>query len=161
VWIIESQTLSLRDKNFDNWKKQFGFLNDNGIWRCRGKITNADVPYSTKYSIFLLHKDHHLTVLNAHQRVLPNGVKETLTELLSLDSEGEKHVKQILHHGTTYRENPTMCCRHLHHYRTTEFRKHLRSPSQEWILQGHCTCEAPMELRGRSGFVCTHVVWWE
>ena len=68
LWIIESQTLLQRDKNFDDWKKQFGlFLDDNGIWRCCGRIANADVPYSTKYPIFL-HKDHHLTrlfVLNA------------------------------------------------------------------------------------------------
>ena len=79
LWIIESQTSLLKDKNFGNWKKQFGlFLGDNGIWRCQGRITNADIPYSTKYPIFL-HKDHHLTrlfMLNAHQRVLHNGVRK-------------------------------------------------------------------------------------
>ena len=63
LWTMESQALLLRDKNFDNWKKQFGlFLNDSEIWRYQGRITNADVPYSTKYPIFL-HKDHHLTRL--------------------------------------------------------------------------------------------------
>ena len=101
LWIIESQTLLQRDKNFDDWKKQFGlFHDDNGIWRCRGRITNADIPYSTKYPIFL-HKNHHLTrlfVLNAHQRGFHNGVKETLTELRSrfLDCEGEKHCEADL-----------------------------------------------------------------
>ena len=84
LWIIESQTLLLKDKNFDSWKKQFGlFSDDDGIWRCGGRIGNADVPYSTKYPIFL-HKDHHLTklfVLNVHQRVFHDGVKETLTEI--------------------------------------------------------------------------------
>ena len=84
LWIIESQNLLLKDKNLDIWKKQFRlFLDDDGIWRCGGRIGNADVPYSTKYPIFL-HKDHHLTklfVLNVHQRVFHDGVKETLTEI--------------------------------------------------------------------------------
>ena len=146
LWIIESQAPLLRDKNFDNWKKQFGlFIDDNGIWRCRGRIANADNPYSTKYPIFL-HRDHHLTrlfVLNAHQRVFHNGLRETLTELRSRFwiLKGRSTVKQILHHCTTCRR----------------FRKHLHSPSQEWTLQGHCMCGAPMELRLRFGFVCTHV----
>ena len=108
LWIIKSQTLLQRDTNFDNWKKQFRLvLNDNGIWRCRGRMANADIPYSTKYPIFL-HKDHYLTrlfVLNAHQRVLHNGVKETLTELRSQFRilKGRSTVKQILHHCTTCR----------------------------------------------------------
>ena len=85
MWIIESQALLLKD-NFDNWKKQFGlFLDDNGIQRCGDRIGNANVPYSTKFPIFL-HKDHHymkLFVLNAHKRVFHHGVKETQTELRS------------------------------------------------------------------------------
>ena len=52
LWIIESQTLLLKDKNFHIWKKQFGlFLDDKGIWRCGGRIGNADVPSSTKFPI--------------------------------------------------------------------------------------------------------------
>ena len=123
LWIIKSQTLLQRDTNFDNWKKQFQLvLNDNGIWRCRGRMANADIPYSTKYPIFL-HKDHYLTrlfVLNAHQRVLHNGVKETLTELRSQFRilKGRSTVKQILHHCTTCRrfEGKSYYAPHLHHY---------------------------------------------
>ena len=51
--------------------------------------------------------------------------------------------------------------RHLHHYRPTEFRKHIHSLLCEQTLQSCFTCRAPIELRARSGFVCTHVVWWE
>lgn len=105
LWIVESQTLLLRDKNFDNWKKQFGlFLDNDGIWRCRGRIANADVPYSTKYPV-MLHSDHHLTKLfveSAHQRVCHNGVRETLTELRSRFwiVKGRSAVRQVLHHCT-------------------------------------------------------------
>ena len=39
LWVIESQALLLKDKNFNDCKKQFGlFLDDNGIWRCHGRI---------------------------------------------------------------------------------------------------------------------------
>lgn len=106
LWIIELQAPLLRDKSFDNWKKQFGlFLDENGTWRYRGRIPNADIPYSTKYPT-LLHKDHHLTrlfVLIAHQGVLHNGVKKTLTELRSQFwiLKGRSNVNQILHHCTT------------------------------------------------------------
>lgn len=107
LWIIESQTLLLRDKNFESLKKQFGLFLDNGIWRCGGRIANADVPCSTLYPM-LLHKDHHLTrlfVLHTHQRVFHNGVKETLTELRSRFwiPKGRSIVKQILHHCTICR----------------------------------------------------------
>lgn len=78
---MESQVPLLRDRNFNIWKKQFKlFLDKRGIWRCEVRIANADIPYSTKYPIFL-HKDDQLTklfVLGAHQRVFHNGVKEEL-----------------------------------------------------------------------------------
>ena len=84
------------------WSKQFGlFVDDEGVWRCKGRIGHADPPYSVKYPI-LLHRDHHLTVLYAlksHQRVLHNGAKETLMELRSRFwiVKGRRLVKRILH----------------------------------------------------------------
>ncbi len=59
------------------------FLDDDGLWRCGGRIQNAAVAFSTRHPI-LLHKNHHLTKLvvkRAHERVLHDGVKETLTEV--------------------------------------------------------------------------------
>ena len=86
LWIAECQRNSVADKNFQQWRRQLDLFQDEcGLWRCRGRIQNAAVPYSTKYPI-LLHKSHHLTVLivrKAHSRVLHNGVKETLAELRS------------------------------------------------------------------------------
>ena len=69
--------------------------------RCQGRIANAEtVSYSTKFPI-LLPSDHHLTklyVLNAHVRVLHDGVKATLTELRSRIwlVKGRSTVKKIL-----------------------------------------------------------------
>ena len=66
------------------------FQDNEGVWRCRGRIQNAAVPYTTKHPV-LLHKNHPFTVLvtrKAHEQVLHNGVKETLTEILGLLGEG-------------------------------------------------------------------------
>ena len=82
--IVHSQVLLSQDKNFDLWKRQFSpFLDEMGMWRCGGRLTNADLPYSTKHPV-LLPRDHPLIALivkDAHERVQHNGVKETLTEL--------------------------------------------------------------------------------
>lgn len=86
LWIIESQSLLSQDRLFETWKRQFNlFIDDNGVWRCGGRLQNADLPYSTKYPV-LLDRRHHLTALivkDAHGRVQHNGVKETLTETRS------------------------------------------------------------------------------
>ena len=86
LWIIESQILFAKDKNFVTWKKQFGlFLDDGDVWRCGGRLVNADIPYSTKHQI-LLHKNYYMTSLivqSAHKRVGHDGVRQTLTELRS------------------------------------------------------------------------------
>jgi hypothetical protein len=84
MWILESQSSMMEDKNFPMWKVQFGlFKDDDQIWRCGGRLHNADLPFSAKHPV-LLNKKHYFTSLivrNAHQRVQHNGVKETLTEI--------------------------------------------------------------------------------
>ena len=86
LWIVESQSLLMRDKSFETWKRQFNLFTDaNKIWRCGGRLENADLAYSTKYPV-LLSRKHHLTTLivkDAHIRVQHNGIKETLTEVRS------------------------------------------------------------------------------
>ncbi len=85
-WILESQGMVKFDRKFEQWRRQlYLFQDDKGVWRCRGSIQNAAVPYSTKHPV-LLHKDHPSTFLvtqKAHEQVLHNGVKETLTQLRS------------------------------------------------------------------------------
>lgn len=84
LWVREAQLALVSNRNIDVWKKQFGFfLDENAVWRCKGRLQNAEIPYSAKHPI-MLPKDHGYTKLivkQAHERVFHNGPKETLTEL--------------------------------------------------------------------------------
>jgi len=62
LWIIESQKCVMEDQNFPTWQRQFGLFLDEGVWRCKGILGNADIPYSARHPA-LLHKCHHLTLL--------------------------------------------------------------------------------------------------
>ena len=105
LWVKEAQALLVKNDKFDCWKKQFNlFLDAYGIWRCGGRISNADVPYATKHPI-LLPKGHHLTsliVLRAHERVHHDGTRETLTEVRSRYwiVQGRSVVKMVLRNCT-------------------------------------------------------------
>jgi len=101
LWVKEMQKSLLDHKDFQNWKRQFDLFLEEGIWRCGGRISNANIPYSAKYPIVLM-KSHHLAVLiaqDAHERVMHNKVKETLTEIRSRYwiIRGRQFVRQIIH----------------------------------------------------------------
>ena len=72
LWIVESQLALTQDQKIDIWKKQFKlFLDEHGIWRCGGRLAEADLLYSSKHPA-LLGRNHPLTTLiikNAHERV--------------------------------------------------------------------------------------------
>ena len=84
LWLHSAQKLLLNDKHFELWQKQFKlFKDEQGLWRCGGRLENANIPYATKHPI-LLPRNHHFTVLvfrDAHIKVAHDGVKETLTEI--------------------------------------------------------------------------------
>ena len=53
LWILECQRMIVADKNFKQWQKQLDlFQDEKGVWRCRGRIQNATIPYSTKHPCF-------------------------------------------------------------------------------------------------------------
>lgn len=83
-WVKEAQTHLVKCIQFHDWKKQLSlFIDPEGVWRCGGRLSNADIPYMTRHPV-LLPRDHPLTellVLKAHARVLHNGIRETLTEV--------------------------------------------------------------------------------
>ena len=59
------------------------FTDEKGIWRCGGRLSNAEVPYAVKNPI-LLPRGHPLTILvvrEAHDRVFHDGIKETLIKI--------------------------------------------------------------------------------
>ena len=58
---------------------------EDGIYRCKRWLSNADIPCTTRYPVFLP-KNRHVTSLiiwDCHTKILHNGVKETLCELRS------------------------------------------------------------------------------
>ena len=76
-----SQAALPENKNFTVWSQQFGLFKDiNGIWRCRGRLENADISYDMKLPMFL-YKGSALTrliVIYCHERVKHSGVNYTL-----------------------------------------------------------------------------------
>ena len=66
LWIREAQSGGIKKE----WREQYMmFLDDNGIWRCGGRLHNADLAYDVLHPI-LLPKDQPFTVLivkRAHQ----------------------------------------------------------------------------------------------
>ena len=101
-WIIESQATFETNPKFSFWKLQFHLLKDEKkLWRCGGRLLNANIPFSSKHPI-LLPKEHDLTPLivqAAHHRVLHNGLKETLSELWSKYwiTQGRSLVRDAIH----------------------------------------------------------------
>lgn len=101
LWIQDCQSMIIADQKFDIWKKQLClYLDSNGIWRCGGRLSNADIMYSAKYPI-ILSREHPLSVLivrHAHERVFHNGVRETLAEVRSnyWIPQGRSFVRKLL-----------------------------------------------------------------
>lgn len=108
LWIIEAQKELVKDVKFPHWRKQFDlFQDDEKVWRCGGRIQNANVSFSAKHPV-LLPRNHFLTTLfvrRAHERVAHGGVKATLTELRSRFwiVQGRNFVKHILGQCTVCR----------------------------------------------------------
>ena len=69
LWIKEIQKSLSENPKFESWKQQFG------IMRCMGRLSQAQLPASTKYPISL-DKSHYITSLfvrDSHKRVVPVG----------------------------------------------------------------------------------------
>ena len=53
----------LHNPKYEQWKSQLGlFVDDKGLIRCGGKLSNAELPYSAKYPV-LLPRSHPITTL--------------------------------------------------------------------------------------------------
>ena len=101
-WLLTVQQALVKDKAFSMWRKQFGlYLDDENLWRCRGRLENSDLLIAAKHPPVLLPKHHPLTVLvirEAHERVMHNGFKETLAEIRTRYwiLQGRQVVRQVL-----------------------------------------------------------------
>ena len=120
MWIKEVQKSLSKNPKFEIWRKQFGIFTDSqGIMRCNGRLSKADLPSSIKHPV-LLDKGHHITSLivqDSHKRVMHGGVKLTLTELRARFwiVQGRQFVKKLLYkcvicrklEGRPYRAPPS------------------------------------------------------
>jgi hypothetical protein len=74
----------MSDRKMNERKKQLGlFLDNSEMWRCEGRLANADLHYDVKCPM-ILHCDHHFTSLVVkweHHQVLHKVMRETVTEL--------------------------------------------------------------------------------
>ena len=66
-WIKLSQSTLVKHNKFKICEKQFDFfIDEHGIIRCGGRLTNANVEFSVKHPI-VLNTDHHITRLIVEQ----------------------------------------------------------------------------------------------
>ena len=84
--IKEAQKVLVSDRSFSRLKTQFGlFRDEDEVWRCGGRLANADISFEEKHPI-LVPRNHHFALLivqRVHARVYHHGVNETLTEVRS------------------------------------------------------------------------------
>ena len=84
LWLIQMQESVRKSPKFKELTQQLGLYEDEiKLLRCKGRLQNATIPVDARHPI-ILPQGHYLTELiirDCHQRVLHNGVKETLTEL--------------------------------------------------------------------------------
>ena len=100
----------MKDKNFSTWKSQFNlYLDENQLWRCKGRLEHASLSFSTKHPLMLArrHRITELIVRDAHGIVQHGGVKETLTQLRSQYwiVGGRSLVRSVIHNCVTCRRH--------------------------------------------------------
>ena len=101
-WIKDCQSHLQGNSQFPAWKRHLDlFMDASGVWRCGGRMSKSCLSLAAQTPI-LLDKDHHLTkliVMDAHRRVIHNGVKETLSELRSTYwlVRGRQFVRKLIH----------------------------------------------------------------
>ena len=105
-WLRDAQS-QLQDSKFPLWKHQFNQY-EFQMWRCGARMSNSDLPLSAQ-TLIRLDKNRPLTALilmDAHQCVMHNGVKETITELWSSYwlVWGRQFVHKVIHHCLTCRK---------------------------------------------------------
>ena len=82
LWILFLQFDIYHNKQYQQLKKDLGFVIIDNIIRCKGRLGNSKLSYDRKFPIFLP-KGHftELLVSYYHNKVLHNGVKDTLNEI--------------------------------------------------------------------------------
>ena len=54
-WILDVQKSLQQNKKFENWRREFNLFTDrNGVLRCRGRLSHADLTYLAKHPILVI-----------------------------------------------------------------------------------------------------------
>ena len=88
-------------EKFENQKESLKVFEDKaGVLHCKGQIENSTLPYSAKFPVLLPRKHHftNLVILDCHESVKHNGVRESLAEVRSnyWIIKGRQTVKNLL-----------------------------------------------------------------
>ena len=52
LWIMDCQAALINNYNFSTWKLQFNlYLDEHQLWRCRGRLQYANLPFAAKSSL--------------------------------------------------------------------------------------------------------------
>ena len=84
LWLQEVQKPLVASNKFDQQRLSHGlFADDKGVYRCKGRLENAELPYQVKHPVLLPPRSHltSLIMRECHRRVMHRGVEDTLIEL--------------------------------------------------------------------------------
>ena len=101
LWIKHAQASLTSERNQEQMFRNLRVFKDEaGVFRCGGRMNKSSMPYESKFPI-LLPRDHQLTkliIIDAHQKVYHNGVRETLTEIRAnyWITKGRQQVKRVI-----------------------------------------------------------------
>ena len=131
LWCRQAQSTFSEDSGFNRSKSELNVsVDEQGLFRCTGRIQNAPTTYAAKHPI-LMPRNHHLAkllVYCAHQNVKHNGTRKTLTDLQVTFwiVRGRQLVKQLLSKCVISKRMPTAHHVH-HHYLTSVYLKRVLS----------------------------------
>ena len=83
LWYKEVQRPILQDRKFKQFKVSLSLYTDKrGVLRSRGRIHNASLPHDANFSCSAAEELFtNLIIRASHEKVMHNGVRDTLTEL--------------------------------------------------------------------------------
>ena len=83
LWIRNEQSLFSKSEEFRKTEANLRLYVEDGIMRCRGRLSNSDLPYDTKFPIFIPRQSPLavLLVVQAHEAVFHRKEGATMTQV--------------------------------------------------------------------------------
>ncbi len=83
LWIRNEQSLFAKSEGFRKTEANLRLYVEDDIMRCRGRLSNSDLPYDAKFPIFIPRQSHLavLLVVEAHEAVFHRKEGATMTQV--------------------------------------------------------------------------------